>query len=250
MGWGSGSSLAADVWKAVRFLIPAGDSRMIAARKITYEFQERDCDTILEAEELCDDAGYVYDEGRGEHVYTPLPGWNGLCEIGVPCCECPKAPQNFLYVASAARKTDREHYLTLARIALTPNTRAYYMAKADNAKTDPCRDCQFGSQGYWGSCQHVDGPARRASFAREPGPASVNEAARLREAEREAERASHYHGIPLPPNVTAQNMDDVGNIIAAEALRRAVAPKPAPFNPCLGCNGSVSSCHVCEFGGP
>ncbi len=45
---------------------------MIAARKIIDLFEQQDCDTIQEAEDLCADAGYVYDEDRGEHVYTPL----------------------------------------------------------------------------------------------------------------------------------------------------------------------------------
>jgi hypothetical protein len=152
MGWASGSELAADVWKAVRFLIPAGEGRMIAARKLIYAFEQHDCDTIAETEELCQDAGYVYDEQKQAHVYTQLPRCNSLCDIGVPCCECPKAPEKFLYAASAARMTNREHYLALARAALTPDARRYYMAKADNA--DPAA---------------TQPPAVPASYMREPG---------------------------------------------------------------------------------
>ncbi len=189
MGWSSGSSLAAAVWQAIRFKIPAGEGRMIAARKIIYEFEQCDCDTITEASDLCEDAGYLYDEEKDEHVYTSLPGdvrCNSLCEIGVPCSECPKAPQQFLYVTSAAALTvkpipERERYLALARDALTPNTRAHFTALADNAKTDPCRDCKFVS--FCDVCAHNG--AKPASFAQVPSPASVNEAAVSRELERE-----------------------------------------------------------------
>jgi hypothetical protein len=186
MGWSGGSELAAVVWKAVRFLVPAGASRMIAARKIIYEFEQCDCDTILEASELCEDAGYVYDESRDEHVYTPLPGekCNSLCDIGVPCCECPKAPTSFLYMTSAARATERELYLACARAALTPASRAHYMALADNA--DPA----------------VQAPAKQASYGREPG------------------------GRPIDWQHPPQEIENVGNLLAAEVLRRAIGIKP------------------------
>jgi hypothetical protein len=48
--------------------------------------------------------------------------------------------------------TNREHYLALARAALTPDARRYYMAKADNA--DPAA---------------TQPPAVPASYMREPG---------------------------------------------------------------------------------
>ncbi len=73
MGWGHGSKLAEDVWAVVRNLIPPGQKRMKVVRKIIELFEDRDCDTIDEAETLCVDAGRVYDEVRGEFVYTPLP---------------------------------------------------------------------------------------------------------------------------------------------------------------------------------
>ena len=86
MGWCGGSELAADVWAAIRNLLPAGDARTIAARKIIYYFEQRDCDTMVEASELCEDAGWVYDES----VYTPLLDSRVGCDLGVPCRDCPK----------------------------------------------------------------------------------------------------------------------------------------------------------------
>ena len=132
MGWCGGGELAEDVWAAVRNLLPVGRGRMVAARKIIDLFERRDCDTIREAESLCADAGYIYDEGRDEYVYTSLPP-----ERGVP---------------------EREKFLALARAALTPNLRAKYMALADSAKTDPCLDCHFTS--LCDNCVY-NGPAKR-----------------------------------------------------------------------------------------
>ena len=235
MGWCGGGELAEDVWAAVRNLLPVGRGRMVAARKIIDLFKRRDCDTIREAESLCADAGYIYDEGRDKYVYTSLPP-----ERGVP---------------------EREKFLALARAALTPNLRAKYMALADSAKTDPCLDCHFTS--LCDNCVY-NGPAKRATFAREPGPSSVNEAARQREIERENERENE------------RTLDAAGRLLAAEVLRRGVMSKSAdeimkeagvpnmlegrPLNinlnidPCRGCtkNGpnGCSACHVCEFGGP
>jgi len=73
MGWASGSSLAEEVWEAVRKLIPASRKKMQAARKIIEAFQDCDCDTIQDCERLCDDAGLVYDEEYDEYIYTKLP---------------------------------------------------------------------------------------------------------------------------------------------------------------------------------
>ncbi len=73
MGWASGSSLAEEVWDAVRKLVPAGRKKMQAARKIIEAFEHCDCDTIHECERLCDDAGLKYDEETDETYYTELP---------------------------------------------------------------------------------------------------------------------------------------------------------------------------------
>ncbi len=82
MGWCGGGELAEEVWVAVRSLIPVDRGRMVAARKIIDLFERRDCDTIIDAESLCADAGYVYDEGRDEHVYTSLPPDKGDTRAG------------------------------------------------------------------------------------------------------------------------------------------------------------------------
>ena len=82
MGWCGGGELAEEVWVAVRNLVPVGRGRMVAARKIIDLFERCDCDTIIEAESLCAVAGYVYDEGRDEHVYTSLPPDKGDTRAG------------------------------------------------------------------------------------------------------------------------------------------------------------------------
>jgi hypothetical protein len=56
MGWASGSGVAADVWSAVRRHIPE-EKRQTVAKKIIRIFENEDCDTIDEAEQLCRDAG-------------------------------------------------------------------------------------------------------------------------------------------------------------------------------------------------
>ena len=73
MGWASGSSLAEEVWDAVRKLIPASRKKMQAARKIIEAFQDCDCDTIQECERLCDDAGLEYDEEYDEIITRSCP---------------------------------------------------------------------------------------------------------------------------------------------------------------------------------
>jgi len=61
MGWASGSELAEQVWDAVRGFIPKGEPRVQAARDIIDLFEAQDCDTIDEAEQLCQDAGRTCD---------------------------------------------------------------------------------------------------------------------------------------------------------------------------------------------
>jgi len=56
MGWASGSSLAGELWGAVRPLI-AKDKRKKAAGKIIDLFEDYDCDTMYEVEPLIKDAG-------------------------------------------------------------------------------------------------------------------------------------------------------------------------------------------------
>ena len=148
MGWCGGSELAADVWSAIRNLLPAGDARTIAARKIIYYFEQRDCDTMVEASELCEDAGWVYDES----VYTPLLDSRVGCDLGVPCRDCPKATTAFQRLAA------------------------------------------------------------------------VGEADRQREAER---RLHESYTLDAHSYNMGRQIEEVGNLIAAEALRRAVEPKSA-----------------------
>ena len=71
MGWASGSELAEDVWKVVRKLIEDKRARMKAARQIIELFEDHDCDTIDEAEQLCRDAGRVYDKEQDWFGYKP-----------------------------------------------------------------------------------------------------------------------------------------------------------------------------------
>jgi len=69
MGWASGSELAEDVWDAVQRFIPQGEPRRKVAREIIELFEDRDCDTIDEAESLCKAAGRAYDPSTYEIVY-------------------------------------------------------------------------------------------------------------------------------------------------------------------------------------
>lgn len=55
MGWASGLELAEQVWDTVREYIPEGD-RKVVANKLIGHFEDMDCDTIDEAEQLCKDA--------------------------------------------------------------------------------------------------------------------------------------------------------------------------------------------------
>lgn len=56
MGWASGSGLAAETWELVREYIPE-DKRKEVASKFIDEFEDMDCDTIYECEQLVEDAG-------------------------------------------------------------------------------------------------------------------------------------------------------------------------------------------------
>lgn len=55
MGWSSGSELAEEVWDMFRGLIRK-DKKKYAKRLIEL-FENMDCDTIYECEQLCKDAG-------------------------------------------------------------------------------------------------------------------------------------------------------------------------------------------------
>ena len=55
MGWASGSELAEDVWTLVRKYIPKNALKQVASKLIDL-FENRDCDTIEECEQLCQDA--------------------------------------------------------------------------------------------------------------------------------------------------------------------------------------------------
>jgi hypothetical protein len=55
MGWASGSELAEDVWTLVRRYTPIKDRQRIA-RKLVDIFEDRDADTMHEAERLWKDA--------------------------------------------------------------------------------------------------------------------------------------------------------------------------------------------------
>lgn len=51
MGWGSGSELAEDLWTEIRSYINKKD-HMIVAKKVIKLFENMDCDTLDECEEL------------------------------------------------------------------------------------------------------------------------------------------------------------------------------------------------------
>ena len=69
MGWANGSYLAGEVWAAVRRYIPKGKKRRNVAQVLIALFEEFDCDTIDEAEQLCEDAGRDFDFETGEVTY-------------------------------------------------------------------------------------------------------------------------------------------------------------------------------------
>jgi hypothetical protein len=83
MGWASGSQLAEDVWDLVRHYIPPGELRAKTARRIVDLFERMDCDTIDEAQHLCEDAGriHVLDEIKYVPEYPCSPcRWERGCE--------------------------------------------------------------------------------------------------------------------------------------------------------------------------
>lgn len=57
MGWASGSELAERVWDDVRTCIPSEIDRRTAAKRVIEAFEDMDCDTIGECEQLVKDAG-------------------------------------------------------------------------------------------------------------------------------------------------------------------------------------------------
>lgn len=61
MGWGSGSELAEEVWSIVKPYIPPAERRQVA-KDIVSAFEDQDCDTLQEAEELWQDAGLGDDD--------------------------------------------------------------------------------------------------------------------------------------------------------------------------------------------
>jgi hypothetical protein len=68
MGWASGSELAENVWAAVRKDIPITRRHQVA-RHIIDLFEDMDCDTIDECQQLCKDAGRLYNQETDEIVY-------------------------------------------------------------------------------------------------------------------------------------------------------------------------------------
>ncbi len=57
MGWASGSEIADRIWDTVKEHIPESEKKSIALEIIKI-FEDEDCDTIYECEELCKVAGY------------------------------------------------------------------------------------------------------------------------------------------------------------------------------------------------
>lgn len=68
MGWASGSQLAQDVWDLIRPFLYVSERQRVA-RQLIDLFENMDCDTIDEAEQLCQDAGRCYDEVNDQIVY-------------------------------------------------------------------------------------------------------------------------------------------------------------------------------------
>lgn len=56
MGWASGSQLAEEIWEVVGKHIPSKNKKQVA-KKLIDLFEDSDCDTIDEAEDLCKAAG-------------------------------------------------------------------------------------------------------------------------------------------------------------------------------------------------
>lgn len=76
MGWCGGGQLAANIWNEVRDFIPL-KLRMEVGREIINLFEKEDCDTIHEAEVLCEDALYWKCIDCGELLMDN----KSLCEV-------------------------------------------------------------------------------------------------------------------------------------------------------------------------
>lgn len=79
MGWASGSELAEGIWDDIKDVIPEKKKKKVA-RKIIERFQDNDCDTMDECEELQEAAELpqeCWECGR-EFAYGKLDE-NGLC---------------------------------------------------------------------------------------------------------------------------------------------------------------------------
>jgi hypothetical protein len=62
MGWASGSQILEDVWNTVKKHIPKNKHKTVAAKLVDI-FENSDCDTVCEVEELC---ALVHDHGEEE----------------------------------------------------------------------------------------------------------------------------------------------------------------------------------------
>lgn len=58
MGWSGGSEIASEVWDIVKEFIPK-KKRKVIAKQIVNLFEDNDCDTMYEAEELMEAAELV-----------------------------------------------------------------------------------------------------------------------------------------------------------------------------------------------
>jgi hypothetical protein len=56
MGWSRGSEIAAEVWDLVKEFVPTKKRKSIA-KQIVDLFEDNDCDTMYEAEDLMEAAG-------------------------------------------------------------------------------------------------------------------------------------------------------------------------------------------------
>ena len=52
MGWTRGNELADNVWQVFKKYVPAQDRKKVATKLVDL-FEDMDCDTICEIEELC-----------------------------------------------------------------------------------------------------------------------------------------------------------------------------------------------------
>lgn len=61
MGWAGGSEIATNLWKLVRRDVPVKKRKKVA-RKFIEEFENNDCDTMGECEQLVKDAGIDWND--------------------------------------------------------------------------------------------------------------------------------------------------------------------------------------------